>query len=229
MGRLPSNPKINSKMCHICNHPLRGEIEQMVLSMSPSNPTLTLDAIADYFDVSSQELRVHTLMHTPLALDFSDEAEASLVENFKQKAGYPSQQDDEVAADAASHQSTPSDASALYNGSKERLTDRINLRESDMLLASANELLTTLTVLGRRIKRFASDGDEGSDQRLVNFCTNGMVNLYTGTASELRKAIDAIGGMNESINGAHDSAADGMRDLAAAIRGSDARVDKEDE
>lgn len=227
MGRLPSNPNVNSKTCTVCQHPERYQIEQLVLSIGPSSPTLTLDAIADAYGISSQDLRVHALMHTPLALDFSSESEASLVENFKLKAGVTSPQDGEVA-DASSHQPTPDDASALNKSHvKDRLTDKINLREGDMLIASANELLTTLDVLGRRIKRFATDGGEGSDQRLVNFCTNAMVSLYTGTASELRKTIDSINDMNVKINGAHDNSTDSLKELAKAIRGSDSAVDSE--
>ena len=89
MGRLPENTNMNPRSCPICRHPERAEIERMVLSMSASNPSLTLDAIADAFGMSVRELRVHTLMHTPLALDFSAEAETALIDDFKLRAGQP--------------------------------------------------------------------------------------------------------------------------------------------
>lgn len=251
MGRLPTATYTKSRTCKICQSPERAEIEQLVLSMSASNPTLTLDAIADAYDISSTELRVHALMHTPLALDFSQESEVSLVESFKRKAGYTFQSDAEGEAEFASSQPLTSDASgsdiscatqsasitgatqpssvapvastaptAPTSGQRKRMTDEINLREGDMLLASANEMLTTLTTLGRKIKRFASDNDEGADQRLVNFCTPSLVNLYVQSSSELRKTVDAITSMNVAVNGAHDSAADGLTALANAIRNS---------
>ena len=213
MGRLPENTNMNPRSCPICRHPERAEIERMVLSMSASNPSLTLDAIADAFGISVRELRVHTLMHTPLALDFSAEAETALIDDFKLRAGQPlAESTSTQGADSVSHtgQFTP----------RQRLTDRIDMREGDMLLAAANEMLTTLTTLGRRIKSYAGDGSEGSDQRLAAFCSNAMVNLYVGASSELRKSIQAINELNTSLNGAADSGSEGLKALAAALAGS---------
>ena len=213
MGRLPENTNMNPRSCPICRHPERAEIERMVLSMSVSNPSLTLDAIADAFGISVRELRVHTLMHTPLALDFSAEAETALIDDFKLRAGQPlAESTSTQGADSVSHtgQLTP----------RQRLTDRIDMREGDMLLAAANEMLTTLTTLGRRIKSYAGDGSEGSDQRLAAFCSNAMVNLYVGASSELRKNIQAINELNTSLNGAADSGSEGLKALAAALAGS---------
>ena len=213
MGRLPENTNMNPRSCPICRHPERAEIERMVLSMSASNPSLTLDAIADAFGISVRELRVHTLMHTPLALDFSAEAETALIDDFKLRAGQPlAESTSTQGADSVSHtgQITP----------RQRLADRIDMREGDMLLAAANEMLTTLTTLGRRIKSYAGDGSEGSDQRLAAFCSNAMVNLYVGASTELRKSIQAINELNTSLNGAADSGSEGLKALAAALAGS---------
>ena len=215
MGRLPENTNMNPRSCPICRHPERAEIERMVLSMSASNPSLTLDAIADAFGISVRELRVHTLMHTPLALDFSAEAETALIDDFKLRAGQPlAESTSTQGADSVSH--TPSGKITP----RQRLADRIDMREGDMLLAAANEMLTTLTTLGRRIKSYAGDGSEGSDQRLAAFCSNAMVNLYVGASSELRKSIQAINELNTSLNGAADSGSEGLKALAAALAGS---------
>ena len=207
MSRFPESANLNPRSCPICSHPERAEIERVVLSMSHSNPGLTLEAIADAFGVSSKELRVHTLMHTPLALDFSQEAETALIDNFKLRAGQP------LAEDTSTQ-------GAVSVSHKQRLTDKLDMREADMLLASANEMLTTLTTLGRRIKRFAGDGSDGSDARLAAFCNTAMVNLYVGTSAELRKNIQAINELNTSINGAADSGSEGLKALAAALAGS---------
>lgn len=215
MGRIPENTNMNPRSCPICRHPERAEIERMVLSMSASNPSLTLDAIADAFGISVRELRVHTLMHTPLALDFSAEAETALIDDFKLRAGKPlAESTSTQGADSVSH--TP----AGQITPRQRLADRIDMREGDMLLAAANEMLTTLTTFGRRIKSYAGDGSEGSDQRLAAFCSNAMVNLYVGASSELRKSIQAINELNTSLNGAADSGSEGLKALAAAISGS---------
>ena len=219
MSRLPESSNTNPRTCMICRHPERAEIERLVLSMSASNPTLTLDAIADAYGVSVKELRVHTLMHTPLALDFSAEAESALIDGFKLRAGQPlTESTSAQGADSVSQNSKPNVAGAITP--KQRLADKIDMREGDMLLAAANEMLTTLNVLGRRIKSYASDGSDGSDQRLITFCSNAMVNLYIGTSTELRKNIQAINELNSSINGAADAGSEGLKALAAAISGS---------
>lgn len=214
MGRYATNA--NPKLCSICQHPERAEIEKIVLSMSPSNPALTIDAIADAFGVSSTELRVHALMHTPLALDFSQESETSLVQNFQSKAGISSEGCED--ASTRSNNEVPDSNNALVT--KGRITDKINMREGDMLLAGANEVLTTLTTLGRRIKRFAADNSDGSDQRLANFCNTALVNLYVGSSAELRKNILAIQDLNTGINGGPNSSSEGLKALALALSSS---------
>lgn len=230
MRGRPENKTLQSRNCPVCSHPERFEIERLILSMSPSNPNLSLDAIADAYGVSSQDLRVHTLMHTPLALDFSEESEAALVRNFQLKAG-----NDATAVNEAGTTSGLPERSAVSGSNsallKERLTDKINLRESDMLIASATEMLGTLSTLGKRIKRFASDNSDGSDQRLAAFCSPALVNLYINSSSELRKTIDAIREMNASINGEHDAGAEGLKALAAALAssGNSAQQNQENE
>lgn len=248
MATLPPNPTQANRTCPICNHPNRAEIEQLVLSVSPSNPLLTLDAIADAYCVDPRSLRVHALMHTPLALDFTQQSETLLADTFRAKQlntdmppvgtnddvppPLPSDQlsqlpltDEEArlvqSAGGVSDQIN-SNPTTLENplSLRNRMTDSINLREGDMLLATANEMLTTLGVIGRKIKQLASYSDDMADQRLANFCTNSMVNLYIGTSAEVRKAIEAINALNTSVNGEHDSAADGLKALAQAISGN---------
>ena len=217
MGRIINTPRVESKTCPICQHKDRAQIEQLILAVSPSNPTLTLDVIADAFGVNPQDLRVHALMHTPLALDFSEESEASLVNSFQQRAQEVSVTPIEEVDGTSSNQSITSGASdskPTISGLRNRLTDKLNLRESDMLLASATEMLTTLTSVGRKIKSFG-------DQQLVNFLTNAMVSLYTGTAGELRKTIEEINHMNATINGENNGAATGLQALAAALAESE--------
>lgn len=242
MGRLGKSDsgKANPKLCPICNHQSRAEIEQAVFSISPSNPNLTLDAIADAYDISTTDLRVHALMHSPLALDFSEESEANLVAGFSQRANHDTSRGDDTCAtpndlciqnsqsptDDASDSSltsppnppaTPQSATPQSATKRERLTDKVNMRESDMLLAAANEYLTTLTTLGRRIKRRATENSDESDQILAAFLTTPMVNLYIGSGAELRKAVQGISELNTQLNGPKDSSAEGLKALAAAL------------
>lgn len=207
MGKLNEPKYVSSRFCAVCQSADRAEIERLILSISPSNPSLTLDSIAEAYGFSSRELRVHALMHSPIALDLSERSEVDLVQNFKDRSSSFATSDEQKET---STQQT--------SKSRERLTDSINMREGDMLLAGANEMLTTLTTLGRRIKHFATGAE---DQQLVNFCTNAIVSLYVGTGAELRKSIDSLNQMNISINGAHDTASDGLIALAKAIRGNE--------
>lgn len=206
-------PNQSSRFCDVCNHPDRAEIELAVLSISPSKPELTLEVIADAYDISVDKLRVHALMHTPLALDFSQESADVLVRNFQQKAGLTSPDG------AASHLNTDG-ASAVPNiKSRDRIADRVNMREGDLLLAAANEYLTTMTILGRRIKHYAAARGPEEELALPNFCSKAVVDLYIGCGSEMRQAIKGLKELNDSLNGSHDSSMEGLKALAAALSG----------
>lgn len=201
-------PSITSRTCPVCNHPERAEIEAALLSVSSSRPELTLEVIADAYDISVDQLRVHALMHTPLAFDFSQESADALVKGFQEKAGLTDEQG------AASHQ-----ASAVPNISvRSRITDKVNMREGDILLATANEYLTTLTILGRRIKTYAQARTPDTELALPNFCNKAVVDLYIGCGSEIRQAIKGINDLNTSLNGSHDSSLAGLAALAAALQ-----------
>lgn len=201
-----------SKTCEICQHPERAEIERLILSVSPSNPRLNLASIADAYGVSEEKLRVHALMHSPMALDFSKESEDALVEQFQRK----------LEQGGSSTPAVPSATSGSVSkgGKRDWITDKVNMHEGDMLLAAANEYLTTVTTIGRRIKRYASDGSDGSDQRLVAMCSPSLVNLYIGAGSEMRKAIQELRELNRELNGSHDSATAGLQALASALASS---------
>lgn len=211
---------MNARFCPICNHPERGDIEMALLSISSARPELTFEVIADAYDVSVDSLRVHALMHTPLVLNFSQESADVLTQTFKTKAGFTS-----PATGAASHQ-TSEEASAVSNISeRSKLADKVNMREGDLLLAAANEYYTTMSILGRRIKTYASDNS--NENALPNFCSKAIVDLYINCGSEIRQAIKGINDLNTSINGAHDPGADGLKALAEALTKSSERLSDE--
>lgn len=208
-------PVVTSKTCEVCQHPDRAEIERLILSVTPSNPRLNLSTIADAYGISEEKLRVHALMHSPMALDFSQESEDALVENFQKKLD-----------GAASTPGTPSASSD--SNKRDWIADKVNMHEGDMLLAAANEYLTTINTIGRRIKRYASDGSDGGDQRLVAMCSTPLVNLYIGAGAEMRKAIQELRELNRELNGSHDSAAAGLQALASALAGSATGVEDDE-
>lgn len=202
----------NARFCPVCNHPERGDIEMALLSISPQRPELTLEVIADAYDIPVDALRAHTLMHVPLVMNYTQESADALVQNFQQKAGITSPA---TSGDGAASHRDSTEESAVPNITRARLADKINMREGDLLLAAANEYYTTLVVLGKRIKSYA--GDRSNETALPNFCTKAVVDLYIGCGSELRQAIKGLNDLNTSINGAHDPGADGLKALAEAL------------
>lgn len=59
--------------CSICTHPQRYQIENAILQISKENPEFTVEKIAQDYDVSVTDLRVHALMHTPIAISSEQE------------------------------------------------------------------------------------------------------------------------------------------------------------
>lgn len=53
-------------MCKICNSPDRTDIESAILAIGPETG-LTVEKIAEKYEVDVLELRTHALFHTPLA------------------------------------------------------------------------------------------------------------------------------------------------------------------
>ncbi len=60
------------KKCSICDHPLRGKIEQALFKVAPEGSSITTEAIAEEFEVSVDELRRHMMFHTPMGSDGVD-------------------------------------------------------------------------------------------------------------------------------------------------------------
>ena len=69
--------------CKICSHPNRIEIEHAMLNLSTDFKTVTLDTIASSYQVSTNDLKVHALMHTPLGI--SEEPNDSISRKIKLK------------------------------------------------------------------------------------------------------------------------------------------------
>lgn len=53
------------KPCTICKHEHREKIERVLLKLTPEKSSLTLEKIADEFEISVTDLQRHVLFHTP--------------------------------------------------------------------------------------------------------------------------------------------------------------------
>ena len=190
-------------LCTICNHPDRAEIENAILSMTDGVKT-SIEVIAEQYNVSLSDLKMHALFHTPLvgAADIEELRDADMT------AG------DTVLTEA--ERPAPRDS----------LTRRMKLREADLLAAVGNEYLVTMKTMGRRINKLAQVSEidiEDNDRqlKLAKLLTKPMVDLYVGLGGEIRQTVKTMAELDRLLNGPEDSATSGLMALAKAIQGSD--------
>lgn len=189
-------------LCTICNHPDRAEIENAILSMTDGSKT-SIEVIAEQYDVSLADLKMHALFHTPLvgAADLEELRDAETLGDIEQT---------EVVRAAP----------------RDSLTRRMKLREADLLAAVGNEYLVTMKTMGRRINKLAQVSEidiEDNDRqlKLAKLLTKPMVDLYVGLGGEIRQTVKTMAELDRLLNGPEDSATSGLVALAKAIQGSD--------
>lgn len=181
-------------MCKICNRIDRADIENAILNISAESK-LTVESIAEQYEVDVQELRNHALFHTPLV------APCDIV--------IPE----------------PVTAETQLPEGKTSLARKMKLREADILATTNNEYMVTLKAMGRRINRLASVSsidceDADKEVKLAKLLTKPMVDLYIGLGGEIRQNVRAMAEVDRMLNGPQDSSNNGLQALADAIRGS---------
>lgn len=183
-------------MCSICTRSDRADIENAILNISAESG-LTIEAIAQQFQVDLTELRNHALFHTPLVTPC------------------------DIVTQTTELQLNP-DAEAKVPTS---LARKMKLREADILATMNNEYMVTLKSMGRRINRLASVSsidaeDADKEVKLAKLLTKPMVDLYIGLGGEIRQNVKAMAEVDRMLNGPQDSGSNGLLALAEAIRGS---------
>lgn len=183
-------------LCTICNHPDRAEIENAILSMTDGSKT-SIEVIAEQYDVSLADLKMHALFHTPL-VGAADLEQLGVTDSDQSEKAVP----------------------------RDSLTRRMKLREADLLAAVGNEYLVTLKTMGRRINKLAQVSEidvEDNDRqlKLAKLLTKPMVDLYVGLGGEIRQTVKTMAELDRLLNGPEDSATSGLVALAKAIQGSD--------
>lgn len=161
------------KTCAICSHPRRVAIENALFKVVPENSTLTLEKIAQEFEVTEADLREHALFHTSF--------------NFEP------------------------------NG--DSIVRQIKMREADMLGAAAMEYMTTMQVVGNRIRSFAQTADD-EDVRFEKCLTKPVADLFIGCGDGLKSTVKALADINQQLNGPKDEGTSGLAALAAALSAS---------
>lgn len=183
-------------MCKICNRTDRADIENAILNISAESQ-ITVESIADHYQLDVQELRNHALFHTPLV------APCDIV--------IP---DTEPTLNPAAEAKVPTS-----------LARKMKLREADILTSVNNEYMVTLKAMGRRINRLANVSeidaeDEAKKVELARLLTKPMVDLYIGLGGEIRQNVKAMAEVDRMLNGPQENGNNGLQALADAIRGS---------
>lgn len=183
-------------MCKICNRSDRADIENAILNISAESQ-ITVESIAEHYQVDVQELRNHALFHTPLV------APCDIVTSTTEPVLNP-------------------DAEAKIPTS---LARKMKLREADILASVNNEYMVTLKAMGRRINRLANVSeidaeDDAKKVELAKLLTKPMVDLYIGLGGEIRQNVKAMAEVDRMLNGPQESNNNGLQALADAIRGS---------
>lgn len=183
-------------MCTICNRSDRAEIENAILNISAESG-LTIETIAEQYQVDLTELRNHALFHTPLVAPC------------------------DVVTPTTELQLNPEAESKVPTS----LARKMKLREADILATVNNEYLVTLKAMGRRINRLANVSeidaeDEAKRVELAKLLTKPMVDLYIGLGGEIRQNVKAMAEVDRMLNGPQDSGSNGLMALAEAIKGS---------
>lgn len=71
-------------MCKVCEHPQRIEIERALLRLSPTDCEQELSTIAEGFNVSVSDLKLHSMLHLPLGINFEEQQE-SIAQKIKKR------------------------------------------------------------------------------------------------------------------------------------------------
>lgn len=96
---------------------------------------------------------------------------------------------------------------------------QIKMREADMLGAAAMEYMTTMQMVGQRIRGYAKESTE-DDIRFEKLLTKPVTDLYIGCGDGLKSTVKALADINQQLNGPKDDGSSGLAALAAALHAS---------
>lgn len=181
--------------CKICNHPLRADIENAILTMtagSSSKETYAIEDIAAQYGVPLDELKMHALFHTPLVGD------AEIEELHADKGP--------EARDSLTRKIKLREADMLASVGQEYL---VTLKTMGRRINKLAQVCDTAAE------------DEDAQFRLAKMLTKPMVDLYVGLGGEIRQTVKTMAEIDRMLNGPQDNLGGGLAALAAAIRGSD--------
>lgn len=201
-------------MCRVCQHNQRAEIENALLELTDREKGVTVEGIAEEYNISVNELKLHALYHTPLVRPEDIETIEATQPNEADKFASG------VLVEDIPQLTAP-------QPTRDSLIRRAKLREMDMLESVSREYLVTLKAMGRRINKLARvsnipEEDQELTVQAAKMLTKPMVDLYINLGSEIRQTVKTMTEVDRMLNGPEDTATSGLRALADAIRGSGA-------
>lgn len=129
--------------------------------------------------------------------------------------------EDELRAHALFH------SSFNFEPNGDSIVRQIKMREADMLGAAALEYMTTMQMVGKRIRGYAAESTD-EDIRFEKLLTKPVTDLYIGCGDGLKGAIKALADINQQLNGPKDEGTSGLAALAAALHASRNRGGEEE-
>lgn len=182
--------------CSICTHNDRAEIENALLNLTSKDTVsdFSIDHIAEQYDLSLDELKMHALFHTPLIGDAD-------LEKLEQSTNEP----------------IPTNTS-LTRRMKLREADILATINNEYLvtLKAMGRRINKLASISS-----IDEEDELNKTMLAKLLTKPMVDLYVGLGSEIRQTVKTMAEVDRLLNGPEDGVNSGLAALAAAIRGSE--------
>lgn len=94
---------------------------------------------------------------------------------------------------------------------------QIKMREADMLGAAAMEYMSTMQIVGKRIRNSAKEC-AADDVRFERCLTKPVTDLYIGCGDGLKSTVKALADINQLLNGPKDEGSSGLAALAAALQ-----------
>lgn len=201
--------KAGREHCPICEHRQRAAIENALMNISSDAGSIKLQDICESFNLRSEDLKRHALLHAPVTLtEFDIEPD---------KAQYTS------ALDSATSDELDGSDSSATTGPKKSIAHELKVREADMLMAVAVEYMGTLRNVGKRINGIANgsphDTDEDNELKFAKLINKAVTDLYLGLGGEIRQTLKTVADLDQLING-RDSTANspgGLQSLSVAI------------
>lgn len=181
--------------CTICNHKFRADIENALLEVDitagPNEPG-SMESIANQYNVSLEDLKMHAIFHTPLlrSSDIPNVAGVSTQTNTR---------------------------SSLARKMQLREIDMLESVANEYLVS-----LKTLGRRINRLTSVSSIDEEDADKALAlaKLLTKPVVDLYVGMGGEIRQTVKTMADIDRLLNGPEQDSNAGLKSLVEAIRGS---------